>query len=89
MNGQIYPISCLEDYFKNSAVITDKSSLSKLQDTFPIEIFNLQIFLEVLNSDNFDLKFSYFRSLRGMNHLTIETLVSKHVYICYKAQFTV
>lgn len=60
MNSQIVPVSCLEDYLKNSAAITDKSSLSKLQDTFPIEIFNLQIFFEVLKSGNFDLSFFLF-----------------------------
>lgn len=43
MDGQIIPVAYLNDYLINSAAITDKSSLSKLQDTFPIEIFNFQI----------------------------------------------
>lgn len=42
MEGQQIPVACLKDFLKNNVAISDKSSLSKFQDTFPIEIFNFQ-----------------------------------------------
>lgn len=55
MKDKIIPVACLNDFLINSAAIEDKSSLSKLQDTFPIELFNFQIFKNVISSGNFDL----------------------------------
>lgn len=37
INGQIVHVEILEEILKKSAAIHDKSQLSKLQDTFPLE----------------------------------------------------
>ena len=53
-------VECLENVLSQSAAILDTSSLSKLQDTFPIEIFNFQVFLGVLECGNYDLAYYLF-----------------------------
>lgn len=53
-------VECLETVLFQSAAIMDTSSLSLLQDTFPVEIFNFQVFLGVLECGNYDLAFYSF-----------------------------
>lgn len=69
MKGYKIPIACFDDYLKNSEAIADKSSLSKLQDTFPLEIFNFQIFLNALKDGNFDLSYFLFQTIGKMTRL--------------------
>lgn len=57
LNGNKIHVECLEEVLFQSSSITDKSSLSKLQDQFPIEIFNCQILSFLLNCRNDDLTF--------------------------------
>lgn len=82
MNGQKIPVACLNDYLMNSAAIADKSSLSKLQDTFPILIFNHQISLQIIKSGNFDLSFFLFP-------ITIVSLGKKQDCIYCNVQYMV
>ena len=60
MKDIVINTSCLQDILNRTAPIADKSSLSKIQDIFPIEIFNFQVFLEVFKSGNYDLAFYLF-----------------------------
>ena len=53
-------VECLKDILEGSAAINDKSELSKLQDTFPVEIFNFQILAQVLARGNMDLVYFMF-----------------------------
>lgn len=60
MKNIVVNTSCLQDILNRTAPIADRSSLSKLQDVFPIEIFNFQIFLEVFKCGNYNLAFYLF-----------------------------
>ena len=60
LNGHTLHVECLEEILHQSAAILDKSQLSKIQDTFPIEIFNFKIFAHVLSCRNDDLAFWMF-----------------------------
>ena len=57
INGNPVPVEFLEEILYKSASIIDKSSLSKIQDQFPIEIFNFTVFSHVLNCRHDDLAF--------------------------------
>ena len=56
----------------------DKSSLSKLQDAFTIEIFNFQVFLGVLECGNYDLAFFLF-PITCWNECANNNLIGKNV----------
>ena len=60
MKNIIIDSSCLQDILNRTAPIADVSSLSKIQDIFPIEIFNFQVFLDVFKHGNYDLVFFFF-----------------------------
>ena len=55
MKREIVSIDDLKDILGDNPAIADVSSLSKLQDTFPLEIFNFQVMLKVFQNGNFNL----------------------------------
>ena len=59
MKNVTVSVDDLYDILGNNA-INDKSTLSKLQDTFPLEIFNFQVLASVFLNGNFDLIFFLF-----------------------------
>lgn len=69
-------VECLETVLFQSAAIMDTSSLSKLQDTFPVEIFNFQVFLGVLECGNYDFTF-YSIPIICLNEATNNSLAGK------------
>lgn len=60
MNDEIVSVDDLYSILGDNAAIADKSSLSKLQDTFPLEIFNFQVLSQVIDNCNFNLAFYMF-----------------------------
>ena len=85
MKGYKIPIACFDDYLKNSADIADKSSLSKLQDTFPLDIFNFRIFLNPLKDGNFDLSYFLFPIVcwnESYNNQTIGKMTRLYLLEC-------
>ena len=70
-------VECLENVLFQSAAILDTSSLSKLQDTFPNEIFNFQVFLGVLECGNYDLAF-YLFPITCWNETANNNLIGKN-----------
>lgn len=71
-------VECLQNVLYQSASIMDKSALSKLQDTFPIEIFNFQVFLGILECGNFDLIF-YIFPIICWNEAANNSLIGKNM----------
>ena len=55
MLNKIVNINILEDILPNSAAINDKSPLSKLQDTFPVLIFNFVVLKKLIKKEQIDL----------------------------------
>ena len=55
LNNKNINLSPLYDILQNSGAINDKSSLSKLQDAFPIEIFNFAVIEKLIKYKAWDL----------------------------------
>ena len=55
VNGNPIDISPLIEILDESAAVLDKSSLSKLQDSFPVEIFNFKVISELIKRNEWDI----------------------------------
>ena len=55
INKNVVDISPLQNILKNSGSVTDLSSLSKLQDAFPIEMFNFDVVYKLINKEAWNL----------------------------------
>ena len=55
MRGTVIDTSKLLKILEGSGSVEDKSQLSKLQDSFPVEIFNFLIFGELINSEQWNI----------------------------------
>lgn len=67
----------LSEILGENAAIADTSALSKIQDTYPLEIFNFQVLAKVIENANYNLVF-YLFPLCCWNEAYNNKIIGKH-----------
>lgn len=71
------PVEELSEILGENAAIADTSTLSKIQDTYPLEIINFQVLAKVIENANYNLVF-YLFPLCCWNEAYNNQIIGKH-----------